>query len=380
MSLRISSVFASFWLFGLLNNVLYVVILSAAVDLVGPLVPKATVLLADILPSFTIKVTAPFFIHRIAYPHRICGLIALSLTGMGFIVFGSLRLKLFGIILASLSSGLGEITFLQLTHFYKEVSLNGWSSGTGGAGLVGSGLFLLMTTILKVNVKTTLLMFAIFPLGFLHYFRLPPPETEVYQELPVEESQQTFTAKDSFKTTVKRLKGLVVPFMIPLSTVYFAEYLINQSVSPTLLFPIEDTPFAKYRDIYVTYGTLYQLGVFISRSSASVVRVKNLYIPSVLQFVNLFLLILQSLYYFIPSVYIIMIIVFYEGLLGGAAYVNTFMLIIETIAESEREFSLGATSMSDSGGIVFSALVGLWLEPNLCKYQVGHGRDWCQKS
>ena len=44
--------FASFFIFGLLNNILYVIILSAAIDLVGPSTPKAIVLLADIIPSF----------------------------------------------------------------------------------------------------------------------------------------------------------------------------------------------------------------------------------------------------------------------------------------------------------------------------------------
>lgn len=377
-----NQVFFSFWLFGLLNNVLYVVILSAAVDLVGPLVPKATVLLADILPAFLIKLSAPFFIHFIAYPKRIISLIIFSVCGMLLVTYGTLHFKLFGIVLASLSSGLGEITFLQLTHFYEETGLNGWSSGTGGAGLVGSGVYLLFTTIMGISVQTSLLLFSVFPLGFLYYFKLSPNHS--YQS--IEEGSDVESQPDSGKfdvrvhisETIIRLKKLIVPFMIPLSTVYLSEYLINQSVSPTLLFPIEELPFAKFRDVYVAYGTLYQLGVFISRSSATIVRIRNLYIPSILQSFNLVLLVSQSLYYFIPNVYIIMLLVFYEGLLGGAAYVNTFMLIIDTVSEKDREFSLGATSMSDSGGIVVSALIGLWLEPALCNYQADHGRDWCK--
>lgn len=380
--MALNKVFCSFWLFGLLNNVLYVVILSAAVDLVGPLVPKATVLLADILPAFLIKVSAPFFIHFIAYPHRIASLIVLSVSGMLLVTFGTLQFKIFGIIMASLSSGLGEITFLQLTHFYEENGLNGWSSGTGGAGLIGSGFYLLLTTILGIRVQSSLLLFSIFPLGFLYYFRLPPVHTyETIHERNItdlENQPNKFNLATHVSETIARLKKLIVPFMIPLSTVYLSEYLINQSVSPTLLFPLEELPFSKFRDVYVAYGTLYQLGVFISRSSASIVRIRYLFIPSILQSFNLILLILQSLYYFIPNVYIIMLIVFYEGLLGGAAYVNTFMLIIDTIPEIDREFSLGATSMSDSGGIVVSALIGLWLEPSLCNYQVDHGRDWCK--
>lgn len=59
--------FSSFWVFGLINNVLYVIILSAALDLVGPTVPKATVLLADVMPAFLCKLSAPFFVHLIPY-------------------------------------------------------------------------------------------------------------------------------------------------------------------------------------------------------------------------------------------------------------------------------------------------------------------------
>lgn len=72
MNLRIAPsglIFIAFWLFGLINNVLYVVNLSAAIDLVGPLVPKATVLLADVMPSFLIKLCAPFFVHVIPYKY-----------------------------------------------------------------------------------------------------------------------------------------------------------------------------------------------------------------------------------------------------------------------------------------------------------------------
>ena len=46
--------------------------------------------------------------------------------------------------------------------------------------------------------------------------------------------------------------------MIPLVLVYFSEYEINQGVFPTLLFPLEETPFKSYRDIYPTYMGIYQ--------------------------------------------------------------------------------------------------------------------------
>ncbi len=167
--------------------------------------------------------------------------------------------------------------------------------------------------------------------------------------------------------------------MLPFLLVYVAEYSINQGVSPTLLFPLEQTPFKHYRAFYPTYNAIYQSGVFISRSSILFVRLHNLYLPSWLQVLNLVVLILQALFNFIPSVWMIFAIIFWEGLLGGAVYVNTLAEISETVREEEREFSLGAVTVSDSAGICIAGFLGMALEVALCGYQVRNGRDWCRQ-
>ena len=167
--------------------------------------------------------------------------------------------------------------------------------------------------------------------------------------------------------------------MLPLILVYVAEYSINQGVSPTLLFPLAQTPFKQYRAFYPTYNAIYQIGVFISRSSSPFFRVHHLYLPSILQVVNLFLLIAHALFNFIPSVYIIFAIILWEGLLGGLVYVSTFAEIAERVPKAEREFSLGATTVSDSGGIFIAGFLSMTLEVSLCKYQVSHGRNFCKK-
>lgn len=167
--------------------------------------------------------------------------------------------------------------------------------------------------------------------------------------------------------------------MLPLLLVYIAEYTINQGVAPTLLFPLKESPFKHYRAFYPTYNAIYQSGVFISRSSTPFLRLHNLYIPSLLQCLNLTILILQALFDFIPTVWIVFAIVFWEGLLGGAVYVNTFAEISDRVDEDGREFSLGAVTVSDGGGICVAGFVGMALEVGLCEWQVGHGRDWCRQ-
>jgi len=167
--------------------------------------------------------------------------------------------------------------------------------------------------------------------------------------------------------------------MLPLLLVYIAEYTINQGVAPTLLFPLSSSPFEHYRSFYPTYNAIYQTGVFISRSSTPFIRIHHLYLPSLLQVANLCVLSSHALFNFIPSLYIICIIIFWEGLLGGLVYVSTFAEITDNVPKADREYSLGATSVSDSGGICIAGFLSMVVEVWLCKWQVDHGRDYCKK-
>ncbi|KAI1862391.1 uncharacterized protein JN550_010253 [Neoarthrinium moseri] len=416
-----NAVLAAFWLFGLINNVLYVIILSAAQDLVGSDVPKGVVLLADVLPSFFTKLVAPYFIHRVPYWVRIIFFAAGSSLGMLLIALTppdkSVGIKMAGVVFASLTSGGGELSFLGLTHYYGHMSLAAWGSGTGAAGLVGAGLYAMFTNWFEFSVKSSLLSSAFLPAFMLISFFVILPrgplreaaKTKEYQTLPGSDLEQedveglptdnaaasllspgpavaaTALSADGgdslskFGANFRRARSLFFPYMLPLLLVYVAEYTINQGVSPTLLFPVESSPFTELRAFYPMYGFLYQLGVFISRSSIAFIRIRHLYLPSFLQVGNLVLLTLHALFFFIPSVYIVFLVIFWEGLLGGAVYVNTFAEIMETVPSAEREFSLGATSVSDSAGICLAGFIGMSIEPALCNYQVQHGRDWCKK-
>ena len=404
---------------GLINNVLYVVILSAALDLVGPTVPKGVVLLADVIPSFVTKLLAPYFIHAVPYYVRILVFVCLSAMGMLLIALtpaytdgGTITTKMAGVVLASLSSGGGELSFLGLVHYYGPFSLAAWGSGTGGAGLIGAGAYALATTTLGFSVKITLLASAFLPAIMLFSFfvvlplgplKLSAPlktpigrgrddsDDDIHQEqtegLLSNEVQPnaTFTKLQHasfwtlFKHNLARAKGLFFPFMLPLLLVYVAEYTINQGVAPTLLFPLAQSPFKHYRAFYPSYNAIYQVGVFISRSSTPFLRIHHLYLPSFLQVANLVLLTSHALFNFIPSVYIIFVIIFWEGLLGGLVYVNTFAEISDTVPKEDREFSLSATTVSDSGGVCIAGFIGMAFEVWLCNWQVRQGRDYCTK-
>jgi len=326
----------------------------------------------------------------------------------------SVSAKVAGIILANISSGAGEVNFLSLTHFYGTFSLAAWGSGTGGAGLIGAGAYALATNELAISPRTALLTSALLPiLMLLAFFALLPrepllkasrggqevrrlsadgddndqgtreitglldtPDNRIHHE-PVQSGAGSIIRDVRIK--IACAKPLIIPYMIPLFLVYLAEYTINQGVASTLLFPLRDTPFEHYRAFYPTYSALYQAGVFISRSSLALFQIRNLYTPTFLQILNLVLLTAQAVWFFVPSVYLIFALVFWEGLLGGLVYVSTYALVREEVREEHREFSLGAVAVSDSCGIFCAGLLGVGMESALCDWQVGQGRDWCRR-
>ena len=64
--------------------------------------------------------------------------------------------RLFGIVAASISSGAGELSFLQLTHWHDKLALPGFAVGTGMAGLAGAYFYLALTTWIGFSVHASL--------------------------------------------------------------------------------------------------------------------------------------------------------------------------------------------------------------------------------
>lgn len=81
--------------------------------------------------------------------HRAASLHVPSLTAQIVAASTNLHARLLGISLASFSSGLGELTFLQLTttlptRAASRTALGAWASGTGAAGVAGAALWWLL--------------------------------------------------------------------------------------------------------------------------------------------------------------------------------------------------------------------------------------------
>ncbi|MBN3307081.1 CLN3 protein, partial [Amia calva] len=419
---------SGFWLLGLCNNFAYVVMLSAAHDILSRQEQKdnttvptlgvrselqwtvsagngsnssrydcnpvstAAILLADILPTMLIKFTAPFYIHVVPYGWRVV-LCVLTAAGSFLLVsFSSgVAMSILGVVFASVSAGLGELSFLSLTAFFHSGVLWGWSSGTGGAGVLGALSYSGLTQALspRVTVRVMLVvpvvmavsyfMLLVHPPSLPNWRRLDGPRddsaradrrplladySDEQTDTGMREREREGVDSEPLSCAEKLLiiRGLL-KYIIPLSVVYFAEYFINQGLLELLYFP---NFFLKHSEQYRWYQTLYQVGVFVSRSSLLCVQIQRVWILALLQCGNAVFLFSAVYFQFLPSIYIIFVIVIYEGLLGGAGYVNTFNNISKESSDRHREFALAAASVGDSVGIALSGATALPLHDYLC--------------
>ncbi|CAN8178755.1 unnamed protein product, partial [Coccothraustes coccothraustes] len=231
---------AAFWILGLCNNLPYVVMLSAARDLLEPRPVKrrnrsrhdcdpvgtGAVLLADVVPALVVKLLLPLvgpYLPNTGHSG--------SLIGHSLVTHWSLRghsgslIGHSGVALGSAGAGLGEVTFLTLASSYPSSGLSHWSSGTGAAGLGGALAFWGLRAWLPLP-HALLPFLALPPLMLLSFFFLlgpaPPPRPDPPLPLPDEgggaREEKWGVAKAALRQGA------------PLGLVYFAEYFVNQGL------------------------------------------------------------------------------------------------------------------------------------------------------
>ncbi|XP_067172873.1 battenin [Apteryx mantelli] len=380
---------AAFWILGLCNNFAYVVMLSAAHDILrrepgaeqapadpphganGSVSPydcnpmsTGAVLLADILPTLLIKLVAPFGLHLLPYSPRavLCALGAWGSFALVSLSAG-VALSLAGVVLASASSGLGEVTFLALASLYPRAAVASWASGTGAAGLGGALAYGALTQAGLGPPRALLPMLAVPQAALLSYFCLlrPPPPPPPPAEQPLLGAPPEPPPPG---TKWRVVKGLL-KYLVPLTIVYFAEYFINQGLLELLYFPGSALSHAEQ---YRWYQLAYQAGVFASRSSLRCVRLRRVWLLALLQSVNAGLVLSAVVGRWLPGPAAASALVGYEGLLGGAAYANAFARVALEAPPEQREFAMAVAAVGDALGIALAAGAAVAAHDFFCRH------------
>ena len=410
---------AAFFTFGLTNNGPYVVILAAAMELLPKSVPTGVLLFVNITPALIGKAVFPYLLKgEIKYGRRVVLCTAVAFMGMLIIaMFESLTMRLFGIALASFSSGVGEVTFLQYTtRLRRDLStqcVGNFASGTGAAGLLCALAWWLVR---PLGLSAGIMLLSVLPLGlsFGYFVLLPPIDSQTARH-----GTPSGKATLSFNTKMRLLRPMLMPYVLPLVTVYFAEYVINQGVAPTLLYPVPTSDkhpllailIHSLRDYYPLYQLVYQTFVFFSRSYTTLtpldpVPYSWLWAPAILQIFLLGLMTSESVYsWFRSSIAspLVIVLVAIEGLAGGVAYVSIMSHLsvlsksgagyealatddtdidaeyAEELEAQAHEFQIGCVGLADTFGILVASLVSIPLQVTLCRAQVVRGKDLCTR-
>ncbi|XP_076314615.1 battenin-like [Tachypleus tridentatus] len=258
-----------------------------------------------------------------------------------------------------------------------------WSSGTGGAGVLGALSYAALTSAGLSSRRTLQVMLVIPVMTMLSFWVLivHPSTTslqkyftkqenvELHQPLVPESSRNNSTVSvvpaNNLRLGQKvRLIKPLLSYMIPLSLVYFAGYFINQGLYELIYF--QDI-WLSHKEQYRWYQVDYQVGVFISRSSVNIIQFRKLWVLPIFQFMNLVILLCEVYFTFFSHIWIMLTIVFFEGLLGGCAYVNTYYRISQEVESENREFSMGVSSVGDVIGIAAAGAVAFPVHDALCK-------------
>ncbi|KAE9418171.1 hypothetical protein Angca_007612, partial [Angiostrongylus cantonensis] len=391
---------------GLCNNFAYVVMLSAAKDILesdsGSRIHNVThacreeivdrhcqklstgaVLLADIIPALVVKVSAPLYIHTVPFGLRhVIVVMAQMLSFILVAISSNVSLSLLGVVITSLGSGLGEVSYLALASYFDARVISMWSSGTGGAGIIGAMTYAILTDrlMLHFSSRAALCGMLVVPLVFAYTFwcvlelpnsihRINVCDRKTYfvsmrRGHFTTRYQRSFLLRQKVRTVIPLLK-----YMLPLVIVYFSEYFINQGLLELMEFSCSRGFGLTTASQYRWYQVLYQVGVFVSRSSSECIALPGEALPvlAMLQVLNVTIFYFEAVTGFMSHILLLMCLIIYEGLLGGAAYVNTFKVIHQEVPADRKEFSLGFVSISDTFGILLAGFTAIPVHNIICE-------------
>ncbi|KAI6204229.1 Battenin [Aphelenchoides besseyi] len=320
----------AFWWFGMCNSFAFIVMLSAANDIVSQQTdpsgfrdddsanstvtcemnskidqcknqPLGLVVLANVIPAFIIKMLVPFVMHRIPFSLLHILVCVAQATSYLLVAFSSsIPMSLLGVGFAALSSGLGDLTYLALSSHYGSNIISSWSSGTGGSGIFGSILYAALTekNLIGLSPQQALLTMLVVPVVFflIYFFVLTPastvysptlnPKTWIIPTAEISKLSQRSSAnqivncesesddveqqkyEDEKMSISQRLRAIIplLKFILPLTCVYLMDYTVQQGMTAFIVFDCSNGLRLTKDSQYRWFQVCYCCGAFLART------------------------------------------------------------------------------------------------------------------
>lgn len=117
---------------------------------------------------------------------------------------------------------------------------------------------------------------------------------------------------------------------------------------------------------YRWFLVVYQIGVFSSRSLGAFVKPRRTWWATIIQFLNACCFLYMAATMNVPSAWVVFILVFGVGTVGGLCYVHTFHRLVKELPSNKHKFSLGMIIIAESIGIAIGGFTAIPIHNIIC--------------
>ncbi|KAK3598099.1 hypothetical protein CHS0354_036083 [Potamilus streckersoni] len=370
------------FILGAINNLPYVIVTSAAKTIADRFEENNLVGLvfgANVALNVVVKV-ANTFLLKTSYSARYVANSCLMLIGLFGVAYAfSFWFALLCIVFVGASSAFGENVALGYLKHFPSKLVNAWSSGTGMAGVLGSGIYIIfgcvvgpggqdqdeLSRLIKYAFLLTTPSVVLYLYAYFGVIRRPKEKASVQKEENGEreplfastndqsdEIQEKPAVTQNLRDTLRKVwtgYKRIAWISFNLAAVYMFEYVAQGCAAKV-------RPHTEYNascpELFAGIALCYQAGVFVSRSSVQLYQIRKIEILTVLQFFNMVLWVMDVHWKFLPTAVLPALMIF-VGLLGGASYVNIFYLLLnDRMYEEDRELLINMAAIFITLGII----------------------------
>jgi battenin len=411
----------AFWLLGLINNLNYCVVIASAVNVAVSFDKKSYVALiswANVACGILARCVNAFWLNHLSYNVRvfaagiqaIVGLVLLCLSphlGAGDV--GGFTIALIGVTFIGNSSAYGESVALGYMERLPSQTVSQWSAGTGMSGVLGSLMYLGLKA---ANLRDEYVFLIMIPFTVVYWamfylvISAPPAASDATDngrvgagdaggadpdesvgimsggvhhvpnyKRPWSHDDGGANAAADATTSVRRrytfaalwaLQKHIWFNTVNLNLVYIFEYACQFAAPFAVPCYTKHSSVFFEKQSYVVLQFCYQLGVLCSRSSLSVIKIRRVWILTVIQFFNMIFWLLQARYLWLsssphdsPSIWILFGLMYFVGLMGGASYVNVFHNLLEdrTVSDDDRPMAINIGALHINIGITLGSVL-----------------------
>jgi len=370
---KVCTLIGLYFVLGVINNSGYTMINTAAQGLSRKF-NKAnlmgTIQLSLSIFSALLRVFNSQYLLRIKHFNKIATVVLIWVVGYALFYLsfqiddndvGFLIMILATLLIGNFAS-VANVTAVGFMKTFPARVVTGFSSGTGFAGIVGSGVVVL-TKAVKLQFEYVCLAFIPISIMYLVIFRTIQAQKihkpgEADNTLQDSAGNQNMTW-DNIKASFRHVSSPI----INLSLVYYFEYACLAS------FIDRANPFSESADVpfvekYAVpcLNLTYQVGVFISRSSLPVVKIERITLITIGQFIVYLIFFSVAIWKWL-NVYQQIPIMFVCGLFGGGSFVNCYYMLMknDTIDKSVREVAIGVMGILNEVGVISASLFALFI-------------------